>query len=73
MEDLEQKIVLIFPEVYFGEVMGKLCADGASPIDAHNDDGEFTIKAIYLKSKLTLFEQWFKKITCGKGVINFKM
>ena len=67
MNESEQKFIVKFPEEYLGEVMGKLSAEGASPIDAYNDNGIFTIEASHLKSKLTQFQKWFEENTDGKG------
>jgi len=72
MNKLEIKITLTFPELYFGEVLGKLSSDGGTAIDVRNDNGIFTLEANLSKTKLAPFKQWFDKATEMLGDINLE-
>lgn len=69
MKELEERIQITFPEIFAGEVMGKLTADGALLENAENQDGIFLLTASHDKEKIAEFLEWFNKITEGRGTV----
>lgn len=65
------KYLVHTPELYAGEVMGKLTALGTTVLNVETEDGIWSITIYSECDILDEFKPWLQKITNNSGVINY--